>query len=92
MTENEEPKKIEETIEHVSDPVIEHVSEQAIEPAPLMTQEEFSAQMAQLTDRARAAGLRPIQAMLTTYVKQGMTMLDKLLEGLEPVDSSKKKE
>jgi len=92
MTENEEPKKIEETIEQVSDPVIEHVSEQAIEPVPFMTQEEFAAQMAQLTERARAAGLRPIQAMFATYVKQGMNVLDKILEGLEPVDSSKKKE
>ena len=86
MTENEEPKKIEETIEQVS----EQVSEQAIAPAPLMTQEEFAVQMAQLTDRARAAGLRPIQAMLAAYVKQGMNVLDKLLEGLEPANSSKK--
>jgi len=91
MTENEEPKKIEETIEHVSDPVVEHVSGPVIEPVALMTQEQFAVQMAQLTERARAAGLRPIQAMLASYVKQGMNMLDKMLEGLEPVDSSKKK-
>jgi hypothetical protein len=84
MSENEEPKKIEQAIGQVS--------EQTSPPAPPMTQEQFSAQMAQLTERARAAGLRPVHAMLATYVKLGMTMLDKVLEGLEPVDSPKKKE
>ena len=76
MSENEEPKKIEQTSQ----------------PDALMTQEQFTAQLTQLTERAKAAGLRPIQAMLTSYIKQGMNMLDKMLEGLEPVDSSKKKE
>jgi len=83
MTENEEPKKTEQAIQQVS--------EQTSEPVALMTKEQFAAQMTQLTERARAAGLRPIQAMLTTYVRQGMTMLDKLLEGLEPEATPEKR-
>jgi hypothetical protein len=75
MSENEEPKKIEQTSQ----------------PDALMTQEQFSAQMTQLTERARAAGLRPIQTMFATYLRQGMTMLDKLLEGLEPVATPEKR-
>jgi hypothetical protein len=57
-----------------------------------MTQDQFSAQMAQLTERAREAGLRPLQAMFMAYAKMGATMLDKMLEGLEPVDKPKGKE
>ena len=56
------------------------------------TQEQFSAQMASLTERARAAGLRPFQVMMAAYLKQGMSLFDKLLEGLEPVDTPKKKD
>ena len=76
MAENEVPKKV----ESVPD-------EQA---APL-TKEEFAAQMAQLTERARAAGLRPLQVMAQSYARQGMTLLDKLLEGLAPDAASPKK-
>jgi hypothetical protein len=76
MSENEEPKK----------------TEQASEPDAPMTQEQFSAQWAQLTERAKAAGLRPIQVLIRSYAQQGMTMLDKVLEGLEPVDSKKKQD
>ena len=79
--EDEAPKKVEE------------VSGQAIEPvqdAPL-TKEEFAAQMQQLTERAKAAGLNPIHTMAQTYVKQGMAIVEGLLASLEHETSSKKK-
>ena len=80
---NEEPKK--------NELVIRPVSEQTSQPADRMTQEQFSAQMTELTERARAAGLRPIQTMIRTYLKFGVAMLDKVMEGLEPENSPKKK-
>ena len=40
------------------------------EDAPL-TQEQYDAQMQQLAERARAAGLNPLQALAHTYVRQG---------------------
>ena len=96
MLENEESKKTEPaTLENdeskKTELAIRQVSEQTSQPADRMTQEQFSAQMTELTERARAAGLRPIQAMITTYFKLGVTMLDKMLEGLEPENSPKKK-
>lgn len=75
--------------------------EQASKPATIattlledtgLTQEQFTAQLAALTARARAAGLRPFQAMFQTYVRQGLSLMDKVLEGLEPVDGQKKKD
>ena len=78
MPDNEDPEK----------------AKQATKPTLLdgtdFTQEQFAAQMASLTERARAAGLRPFQAMLATYMKQGLNLFDKVLEGLEPVDTQKK--
>ncbi len=81
ITENEVPKEVAQ------------VSAQAIEPAqdaPL-TKEMFAAQMQQLTERARAAGLNPIHTMAKTYIKQGMTIIEGLLASLENEGSSKKK-
>lgn len=96
MPENEEPEKTEQAITRVSEqtavPSPSAQGSASSQPASLMTQEQFSAQMTALTERAREAGLRPIQAMLTTYLKLGATMLDKMLEGLEPVDKPKGKE
>lgn len=62
----------------------------AEEDAPL-TKEEFAAQMHLLTERARAAGLNPIQTMAQSYVRQGMVILDGLLASLENNASSEKK-
>lgn len=65
----------------------------AVEPeqdVPL-TQEAFAAQMHQLTERAKAAGLNPIQVMAQTYAKQGMVILEGLLGALANTDSVKKK-
>ena len=59
--------------------------------APL-TKEAFFAQMQRLTERARAAGLKPLHAMAQTYARRGMAILDGLLASLENDGSSKKKE
>ena len=71
----------------------EQVSEQAIEPtqdAPL-TKEIFSAYLQRLIERARAAGLSPLQVLAQTYAKRGMALLDGLLGALDNADNSKKK-
>lgn len=83
IAENEAPKDVEQ------------VSEQAVEPAqdvPLITKEEFAAQMQRLAERARAAGLNPIRALAQTYIKQGVVMLDSILGALENRASPRKKE
>ena len=59
--------------------------------APL-TKEAFSAEMEQLAERARAAGLSPLRAMVQTYASQGRAILQGLLAGLETADNAKKKE
>ncbi len=73
---------------------VEQAPGQAIEPAqedaPL-TKEQFAAQMQQLIERARAAGLNPIHTMAKTYVERGRAVLEGLLASLENEDISKKK-
>lgn len=76
IAENEAPKEVEQ------------VSEQ---DTPL-TQEEFEAQMQRLTERAKAAGLNPIQTMLHSYASRGRAIINSLLGALENADSAKKKE
>ena len=61
-----------------------------IADAPL-TQEEFAAQLQRLTERARAAGLKPAQTMIQTYARKGMAMLESALDALENAESPKKK-
>lgn len=85
MSDNEEPEKIEQTSKP---PAI--IAELLDDTG--YTQEQFTAQMAALTERARAAGLRPFHTMLATYLKQGVSLIDKVLEGLEPVGTPKKKD
>jgi hypothetical protein len=50
---------------------------------------ELVESLAELKDRAKAAGIRPIQNMVTSYISQGLAMVDGLLESLE---GSKKKD
>ena len=75
IAENEAPKEVE------------------IEPAQdaSLTKEQFEAQIQQLAERARVAGLNPIRAMAQTYIRQGMAMVEGLLASLESNDSSKEK-
>ena len=65
--------------------------EVTVEKEPLLTIEgqdgispsELVESLAELKDRAKAAGLRPIQNMVTSYISQGLSMVDGLLESLE---------
>ena len=69
-------------------PVVEEV---IVEEKPVLTVEgqdgispsELVESLAELKDRAKAAGLRPIQNMVTSYISQGLSMVDGLLESLE---------
>ena len=69
-----------------------------VEEKPVLTVEgqdgispsELVESLAELKDRAKAAGLRPIQNMVTSYISQGLSMVDGLLESLE--GSKKKKD
>lgn len=58
--------------------------------API-TKEEFRAQMQRITERAKAAGLNPVQMMIQTYADQGRAigrgMLGVFLASLENADS-----
>jgi hypothetical protein len=58
------------------------VEEPGAKAAP-MTSEEFSAALEELTARAKAAGLRPLQVMFSLYAKQGMTVVENLLSAFE---------
>jgi hypothetical protein len=48
-----------------------------------LTPTEFVESLGELKDKAKAAGLRPIRKMLSSYVSQGLSVVDGLLESLE---------
>ena len=60
------------------------------EDGPL-TKEMFTAQLHELTERARAAGLNPIRLLVQAYRKQGAVIFKSLLDSLGNEDSPKKK-
>ena len=73
------------------------IAENEAQDAPL-TQEEYDAQMLSLNERARAAGLNPMQALAHTYVRQGaatvrqgVAKIEDFFMSLEGNDNSKKK-
>jgi hypothetical protein len=70
--------------------------EVTVEEEPVLTLEgktispsELAESLVELKDRAKAAGMRPIQNMVISYINQGLSMVDGLLESLE---GSKKKD
>ena len=70
--------------------------EVTVEEKPVLTLEgktispsELAESLVELKDRAKAAGMRPIQNMVISYINQGLSMVDGLLESLE---GSKKKD
>ena len=70
--------------------------EVTVEEEPVLTLEgkaispsELAESLIELKDRAKAAGMRPIQNMVISYINQGLSMVDGLLESLE---GSKKKD
>ena len=73
-------------------PIAEKEAPKDAEEETPLTKEEFSAEMDRLAERARAAGLNPIRAMVQTYASQGRAILQGLLAGLENADNAKKKE
>ena len=56
-----------------------------------LTSEEFADALENLIKRARAAGMRPLQIMAATYMKQSIAMVDGLLAALEGGDKEKGK-
>tara|TARA_Y100000310_G_scaffold3792_1_gene4673 strand:+ start:15813 stop:16067 length:255 start_codon:yes stop_codon:yes gene_type:complete len=76
MPENEAPQTIEEPTEET--PVVEKKDE-----ATPLTTEQFSVALAELVTRAKAAGLRPAQMMISAYVKQSMSVVDGILGALD---------
>ena len=55
-----------------------------------LTTDEFTAQFNRLADRARAAGIRPLLTMDRAYVRQGMAIIESLLQSLDEGNSKKK--
>ena len=51
--------------------------------APPLTAEEFGEALDKLFNRAREAGVRPLQTLAATYAKAGLGILDSLLSALE---------
>ena len=67
-------------------------NEVIVEEEPVLTVEdevkpisptELADSLVELKDRAKAAGIRPVQNMVTSYISQGLSMVDGLLESLE---------
>ena len=88
----ESPTAVKEAV--VEDAPVE--DEVTVEKEPVLTIEgqtinptELAESLVELKDRAKAAGLRPIQNMVVSYLNQGLSMVDGLLESLE---GSKKKD
>lgn len=71
-------------------PIAENEAPKEDEMNGPLTKEQFFEQMRQLTERARAAGLNPVQTMARTYIKHGMAIIEGLLASLENVDTTKK--
>jgi len=53
------------------------------QPVAPMSAEEFTVALDQLVQRAKAAGVRPLQVMVRSYLKQGVAVIDGVLGSLE---------
>ena len=58
---------------------------------PAMTSKEFLDAADKLLDRARAAGVRPLQTFILTQLKKGVDMLDVLSTALDEGNDKNKK-
>lgn len=72
-------------------PVAKKKARKATKKEAPMTQEQFTAEMHELTERARAAGLSPVKAMAQNYVRQGASVLESFLASMENANTPKKK-
>ena len=68
------------------------VKEALVEEAPVeeetldgqtISPSELAESLVELKDRAKAAGIRPVQNMVLSYLNQGLAMVDGLLGSLE---------
>jgi hypothetical protein len=59
------------------------VVEEVVEDNEPLTPTEFVESLGELKDKAKAAGLRPIRKLLSSYVNTGLSVVDGLLESLE---------
>jgi len=67
----------------VEEATVEEKTVLTVEGRDGISPSELVESLAELKDRAKAAGLRPIQNMVTSYISQGLSMVDGLLESLE---------
>ena len=79
--ETTEVKEEEPTVKTTS--ILEEPSLTVEDNSKTLTPTEFIESLAELKDKAKAAGIRPIQNMVTSYLSQGLAMVDGLLESLE---------
>ena len=105
MLEKEAPQATEEPTEEAPEeeaPVVEASVTAGEITAPLpprpvveerqpLTAEQFSTALSTLTTRAKQAGLRPIQMMASSYIAQGLSMIDGLLDAFDENGQKKKK-
>mgnify|MGYP001585100679 CR=1 FL=1 len=62
----------------------------------LIDRDELATKLDELVTRARAAGISPLQALMKSYAKRGMAVIEGLLSALEeapnktPADTEKK--
>jgi len=71
--------------------IVEEKTVLTVEGQDGISPSELVESLAELKDRAKAAGLRPIQNMVTSYISQGLSMVDGLLESLEGKGKKKDK-
>ena len=91
MLEKEALEATEEPTEETPDEETPDEEASVVEERQPLTSEQFSAGLTTLVTRAKTAGLRPIRMMATTYLAQGLSMIDGLLSALDESDQKKKK-
>ena len=91
MLEKEAPQATEEPIEEAPEEEAPVVEASVVEEPQPLTSEQFSTALSTLTTRAKQAGLRPIQMMASSYIAQGLSMIDGLLDAFDENGQKKKK-
>ena len=79
--ETTEVKEEEPTVKTTS--ILEEPTLTVEDDSATLSPTEFVESLGELKDKAKAAGIRPIQKMVTSYISQGLAMVDGLLESLE---------
>jgi len=79
--ETTEVKEEEPTVKTTS--ILEEPTLTVEDDSKTLSPTEFVESLGELKDKAKAAGIRPIQKMVTSYISQGLAMVDGLLESLE---------